>query len=254
MATLCFERGQIRCRRGGGKALCYSLRRKDKSYLRLCLAFHEQLIDIMPKEKRDSMTSKEMKERSIDLCPTIIELKKRGNIFKITGNELSDAYAKYIQPIFPGTTGYCLWHSRISDHFFAGIKTPKIISDEDGHYTPNFSASNYAKSNPKDLRTRKDVIQKQKIELLDLLENRYFDEFSVDGIRRTKPDSSLGQKLKTLRLNKNLTQKALSELTGIAKSTICDYESCRKNFGKKVAPKLATALGVDEYLWINKTS
>jgi len=73
------------------------------------------------------------------------------------------------------------------------------------------------------LRTRKDIIQKQKIEL---------------------PDSSLGQKLKALRLNKNLTQKEFSELTGIARSTLCDYEAGRKNFGRKVALKLAGVLGV----------
>ncbi len=69
MATLCFERGQIRCRRGGGKALCYSLGRRDKSYLRFCLAFHEQLMDIMPKEKREAMTSGEMNLS----CHTYIE-------------------------------------------------------------------------------------------------------------------------------------------------------------------------------------
>jgi len=79
-----------------------------------------------------------------------------------------------------------------------------------------------------------------------LLENRYFEEFSVDGIRRAKLEnsSSTGQKLKALRLDKGLTLKALSDLTGIAKSTLCDYEAGRKNYGKKVAPKLAAVLGV----------
>ncbi len=77
-----------------------------------------------------------------------------------------------------------------------------------GHITAEFSAKTYAKSNPKDLRINKSKIKEQKIELLNLLEN----------------SSSAGQKLKALRLDKGLTLKALSDLTGIAKSTLCDYE------------------------------
>jgi DNA-binding XRE family transcriptional regulator len=171
-------------------------------------------------------------------------LKKRGNIFKISGKDLEKAYAKHIKKMFSGTSVYCLRHSRISDHFFAEIKSPKIIADEDGHIAAEFSAKTYAKSNPKDLRINKAKIKEQKIELLDLLENRYFEEFSVDGVRQPKLESGTGQKLKALRLNKNLTLKSRSELTGIANSTLCDYEAGRKNYGRKVAPKLADALGV----------
>jgi len=61
--------------------------------------------------------------------------------------------------------------------------------------------------------------------------------------KETKAKMTPGENLMLLRKNRSLTQKALSEKSGITTATISDMERKRIPIGKKSAQKLATALG-----------
>lgn len=65
--------------------------------------------------------------------------------------------------------------------------------------------------------------------------------YNVDGVM----PMTTGEKIKSARQNAKLTQKKLSELTGIAEPTIRKYESNRLNPKKETLQKIAFPLGVD---------
>jgi len=53
------------------------------------------------------------------------------------------------------------------------------------------------------------------------------------------------QRLRALRIEKNLTQQELAETIGTVKSTISQYESCKREPVLSILIKLAKALDVD---------
>ncbi|QEH69759.1 helix-turn-helix domain-containing protein [Cellulosilyticum sp. WCF-2] len=62
---------------------------------------------------------------------------------------------------------------------------------------------------------------------------------------------TIGQKIKKLRENKGLSQKALGELAGISDSIISAYEKDRKKPGRDTVIKLAAVLNVDVNYLVN---
>jgi transcriptional regulator with XRE-family HTH domain len=66
-------------------------------------------------------------------------------------------------------------------------------------------------------------------------------------------EMEVGEKIKTLRKNKEITQKGLSELTGIAEITIRQYEANKYKPKFDALKKLAFALGVSLYELTNDT-
>ena len=62
---------------------------------------------------------------------------------------------------------------------------------------------------------------------------------------------TIGQKIKKLRTNKGLSQKALGELVGISDSAIAAYENGKKNPGRETVIKLAAALDTDANYFMN---
>ena len=56
---------------------------------------------------------------------------------------------------------------------------------------------------------------------------------------------NFGEKLKSVRREKKLTQKALGELCGIAESTIRQYELGRLHPKFETKKKIATAMNID---------
>jgi len=65
----------------------------------------------------------------------------------------------------------------------------------------------------------------------------------MDWYKEVWAKTTPGESLKSLRKNRGLTQKALSEKSGIASTAISDMEHKRIPIGRKSAQKLAAALG-----------
>jgi len=62
---------------------------------------------------------------------------------------------------------------------------------------------------------------------------------------------SIGEKLKTMRLSENFTQKELAEKIKVSLSVVCDIENNRRTPSKKVCLKLARFFTTSVDYWFN---
>ena len=76
-------------------------------------------------------------------------------------------------------------------------------------------------------------------------EDEYVDSESSEWFKEMKANWHVGDTLQVRRKNRLLTQKQLSEMTGISVPNISAMESGKRNIGAKTARILANALNCD---------